>query len=101
MAGEVVPHQPPTTYHRPLPKRLILVDDNKKKLAAIGLVVVAVALILWQTVLRRNPEAVGVEDMPASARLQPGTQRDAAAGPIPVDISRSRGKVSAAPKTNP
>ncbi len=76
-------------------------DDNKKKLAAIGLVVVAVALILWQAIFRKNPEAVGVEDMPASTRLQSGTQRDPGAGPVPVDISRSRGKAVSAPKSGP
>jgi hypothetical protein len=66
-------------------------------LLAVGLLVVAVGLILWQTVFRRSPDAVGVENMPASTHLQPGTQRDAGAGPMPVDLSRRPRGAGAAP----
>lgn len=65
-------------------------DDKKKVIFAVAGIAVAAGLLVWQFALRPDPNAVGVADMPASTRMQPGTQRDAAAGPMPVDLSAAR-----------
>jgi len=65
--------------------------SNTISIAAIVLCVLAVALLLWQFVFKKNANAVAVNDLPESAKLKPGTERSPGAGPIPVDISRRRG----------
>jgi hypothetical protein len=71
--------------------------DTGKIFLAVGLIAVAIVLLLWQFAFKKDPNAVGVEDVPKEYRYS-GGQRDPNAGPIPMDVSRRSPAPNQTPK---